>query len=84
VAVDEEPQRASELVVVAEVVDAVVIVQRLTQLRLKLLPVRVGNAERRRPNVLQAADEPPPVRREVRREEDDVYGLLRSCGADPL
>jgi hypothetical protein len=67
VAVDEVAQRAIQLVVVAEIVDAVVVVERVTQLRTQVVPVSVGDAERRGPDLPQAADERPDVGGKVRR-----------------
>jgi hypothetical protein len=67
VAVDEVAERANELVVVSEIVDAVVVVERVTQLRAQVLPVGVGDAEGRRPDLSQTADERPDVGRKVRR-----------------
>jgi len=67
VAVDEVPERAGELVIVVKVVDAVVVVERAAELRPELLPVGVGDAERRGSDVSQATDKTPPVSRNVRR-----------------
>jgi hypothetical protein len=71
-AVDEEAQRARELVVVAEIVYPVIVVKGVAQLRSKLFPVGIGYSQRGGADFGQAADEPPPIGREVRRKEDDV------------
>ena len=72
-AVGEVAQRAHKLVVVGEVVDAVVLDQRLSQLGPKLLVRRIPEPEDIGAGVPQPDDELEPVRREVRRQEDDVH-----------
>ena len=68
-----KPIAAHQLVVVGQVVDAVVVVEAVAQLGPQLLPVRVGDAERRaRRRSVSPRDEPPPVGRKVRRQKDDV------------
>jgi len=69
---DEETERACQLVVIVEIVDPVVVVERGAQLGTKLLPVGVSNTERRGADIRQPTDEPPPIGWKVRREEDDV------------
>ena len=58
-----------------EIVDAVVVVERIAQLRYQLLPVLVRYRKCCGTHVCQAAHEPPPVGRKVRRQEDDVQKL---------
>jgi hypothetical protein len=69
----EVAERAHQLLVAVHVVDAEVLGQRVAQLAPQVVVRSVADPEHVRPRLLQPDAEVEPVRREMRREKDDVH-----------